>query len=80
MSVTQKEIVEALRKYSQHTEASAALKDLADCIEREGIEPPEGYAIVPVATLKYWRELVDLNPKDLAPRIEFMLTAAKESL
>lgn len=25
---------------------------------------------IPLSTLKYWRELVDLNPIDLAPRIE----------
>ena len=33
-------------------------------------ELPEGYCIVPIDTLKHWRNLGDLNPKDLAPRID----------
>lgn len=34
------------------------------------------FVAVPRATLKHWRELVDLNPADLAPRIDRALTAA----
>lgn len=33
--------------------------------------------VVPRETLKWWRELVDINPQDLAPRMDAML-AAKE--
>ena len=33
--------------------------------------------VVPRATLQWWRDLVDLNPQDLAPRMDAML-AAKE--
>lgn len=29
--------------------------------------------LVPLDTLKWWRELVDLNPRDLAPRIDAVL-------
>lgn len=28
---------------------------------------------VPVETLRWWRQLVDLNPQDLAPRIDALL-------
>ena len=30
---------------------------------------------IPLKTLKWWRELVDLNPADLAPRMDAYLTA-----
>lgn len=43
---------------------------LYERIKKHGIAPPEGYCIVPINTLKHWLELVDLNPKDLAPRID----------
>lgn len=35
----------------------------------------KGSRTISVATLKWWRELVDLNPRDLAPRIDAALTA-----
>lgn len=80
MTVTQKEIDTVLRLNEHSANWPSELVELANRIQAEGIAPPDGYAIVPVDSLKYWRELVDLNPKDLAPRIEAMLTAAKESL
>ena len=45
MSVTQKEICDNLRDLARH--AGFLGSDLADRIEREGIAPPEVYAIVP---------------------------------
>lgn len=30
----------------------------------------EPKAVIPLSTLKWWRELVDLNPQDLAPRMD----------
>ena len=30
----------------------------------------EPKAAIPLTTLKWWRELVDLNPADLAPRMD----------
>lgn len=54
MTVTQKEIVEALRAYDKAmVECGYELavdKTVADRIEAEGIKPPEGYAIVPIIT------------------------------
>lgn len=35
-------------------------------------------ASVPVSTLKWWRELIDLNPQDLAPRIDVFLAASEQ--
>lgn len=35
--------------------------------------PVHGYRAVPVRTLRWWRELVDLNPSDLAPRLDAMI-------
>lgn len=32
--------------------------------------PDEPMATVPLSTLRWWRELVDLNPADLAPRLD----------
>ena len=37
---------------------------------------PEGYALVPVQSLRWWRELAEINPQDLVPRIDAMLAAA----
>ena len=37
---------------------------------------PEGYALVPVHSLRWWRELAEINPQDLVPRIDAMLAAA----
>lgn len=39
-------------------------------------EIPEGSVIVPLSTLTFWRELVDLNPADLVPRIDAYITAS----
>ena len=33
------------------------------------------FVSIPRASLKWWRELVDINPADLAPRIDAYLTA-----
>lgn len=33
---------------------------------------------VSVETLRWWRQLVDLNPQDLAPRIDELLSAGTE--
>lgn len=30
----------------------------------------EPKAVIPLSTLKWWRQLVDLNPADLAPRMD----------
>lgn len=30
----------------------------------------EPKAVVPLSTLRWWRKLVDLNPQDLAPRLD----------
>lgn len=46
------------------------------CEKCPASEASEGKVLVPLETLKRWRELVDLNPADLAPRIERYLTAA----
>ena len=37
-----------------------------------------GYVVVPVKTLEWWRELVDLNPQDLAPRMDARIKAAQK--
>lgn len=67
MSVTQKEIVEALLKYGYHGHAYA-LRNLATRIEREGIAPPDGSwsgwaTQFPGKTPQLWgaREIAELN-------------------
>ena len=37
-----------------------------------------GKVIVDIETLKWWRELVDLNPNDLKPRLDGKIKAAQE--
>jgi hypothetical protein len=37
----------------------------------------ETTAQIPVKTLKWWRELVDLNPQDLAPRLDQYIKQAE---
>lgn len=32
---------------------------------------------IPLSTLKWWRQLVDLNPSDLAPRLDEKINAAQ---
>lgn len=55
--------------FEEHNEALATLDSI--------MAVPDGYVMVPIATLKHWRELVDLNPKDLAPRMDnYILPAA----
>ena len=66
MKVTVDEIMQALKMDGANFHRNL----IAEQIKQHGIAPPDGYCIVPIATLKHWRELVDLNPKDLAPRIE----------
>ena len=39
---------------------------------------PEGYALVPVQSLRWWRELAEINPQDLVPRIDAMLAADRK--
>lgn len=41
---------------------------------------PEGSAIVPLSTLQWWRKLVELNPTDLAPRIDAYITVAQKPM
>ena len=53
MSVTQKEIVEALQWFASNLRTNPTPKgtpklDIIERIEREGIAPPDGYAIVPI--------------------------------
>ena len=53
MTVTQKEIVEALwvgQQYAEevHNNPNNSFNRLIERIEAEGIKPPEGYAIVPI--------------------------------
>lgn len=61
-----------------------ALEYIRDWQEKDGVSTLEevalealseldGCCIVGIGTLKWWRELVDLNPQDLAPRIDKML-------
>lgn len=33
----------------------------------------EPKAVVPLTVLRWWRELVDLNPSDLAPRFDALI-------
>lgn len=33
----------------------------------------KGSRTIPLSTLKWWRELVDLNPRDLAPRLDALI-------
>lgn len=74
--VTIDEIVEAFR-YASASIGNPHWDMLANAIIAHGIAPPEGFCIVPIATLKHWRELADLNPKDLAPRIDAYLKETK---
>ena len=39
-------------------------------ITRQGLAVLEPKAVIPLTVLKWWRELVDLNPADLAPRMD----------
>lgn len=39
----------------------------------------EPKAVVPLSTLKWWRELVDLNPGDLAPRLDAQIKRLEQS-
>lgn len=57
MSVTQKEIVEALR-YVTAVNGNPYYSNLADRIEREGIAPPEGMVLVsdkPIGRILVWK-------------------------
>lgn len=36
----------------------------------------EGWVTIPIETLQWWRELVDQNPPDLAPRMDRYLKSA----
>ena len=38
--------------------------------EEDFMKPRDPIATMPLSTLKWWRELVDLNPQDLAPRMD----------
>lgn len=58
MSVTQKEIVAELLFLSKA--AGFEANEIADIIEREGIAPPEGYAIVPIKIPDYEELYFDL--------------------
>ena len=33
----------------------------------------DGHVLISIETLKRWRELVELNPQDIAPRIDSMI-------
>lgn len=80
MSVTAQEIVELLLTVRHGLDDTRANYDWCNgllCrIQSEGIAPPDEMALVAVNTLKYWRVLVDINPQDLAPRIEAVLAVA----
>lgn len=39
----------------------------------------EGWVTIPIETLQWWRELVDQNPPDLAPRMDRYLKSASPS-
>ena len=39
----------------------------------------EPKAVVPLSVLKWWRELVDLNPADLAPRLDAQIERLEKS-
>ncbi|QEW27816.1 hypothetical protein RIdsm_03636 [Roseovarius indicus] len=39
----------------------------------------EPHATVPLSTLRWWRELVDLNPADLAPRLDAQIERLEQS-
>lgn len=39
----------------------------------------EPKAVIPLSTLKWWRQLVDLNPKDLAPRMDDQIARLEAS-
>lgn len=54
-------------------EESGLLGNEALNLHREALSELDGCCIVGIGTLKWWRELVDLNPQDLAPRIDSML-------
>ncbi len=54
---------------------AAALAEQADDDPRYR---SKGSRTIPLATLKWWRELVDLNPSDLAPRLDAVIVAEKD--
>ena len=39
----------------------------------------EPKAVIPLSVLKWWRELVDLNPDDLAPRMDAQIKRLEDS-
>ena len=47
------------------------------CDECHRKAPPAGMQPVPVSTLKWWRELLDINPQDLIPSIEAYIEASR---
>jgi len=43
--------------------------------ERAKIMENEDTVVITLKTLKWWRELVDLNPQDLAPRMDEIINS-----
>lgn len=61
----------------RHLKVAIAKAESTDPITRE--DDPRYRAkstrTIPLTTLKWWRELVDLNPRDLAPRLDAVIVA-----
>lgn len=69
---TLREAVEIIRNSGIAIDAE---KILAERDALNSPEIPEGSVIVPRVTLQWWRQLLDLNPSDLAPRIDAYIAA-----
>lgn len=58
--------------------AAAKTVQAAMLAQQPAAAVPEGYVLVPVQSLRWWRELAEINPQDLVPRIDAMLAAANK--
>lgn len=84
-AVTKQEIVAMIEGIIESDACMGSISDkqaitaleLVNRIKQHGIAPPDGMVLVSVATLRWWAELAQINPKDLPPRIEAMLAAAE---
>ncbi len=59
---------EGLRNFAKGSGRGATFARME--LQRREEAGPEPVVTVSLATLKWWRELVDLNPQDLAPRMD----------
>jgi len=50
----------------------------ANAIREQAV--PDGYVVIARSSLEYWASLAEDNPKDIPPRIEFVLSAAPRKM